>query len=153
MTQNGSCQCGAVTYRIAQEDLPQTYACHCLDCQSWSGGAFSLNALLPADSLTVEGPLARYAHETPSGSHSVQQVCATCHTRIFNTNEAVPGMVILRAGTLANSQSLEPAAHIWTRRKQSWVNLPSDVPAFEETPTPTAFASALALRSKRAVEQ
>src|SRR5690606_22021433 len=55
MTQNGSCRCGAVTYRIAQEDLPQTYACHCLDCQSWSGGAFSLNALLLADSLTVEG--------------------------------------------------------------------------------------------------
>jgi len=51
----GGCRCGAVRYRLASTQLPRAYACHCLDCQTWSGSAFSLNALLPEDGFSVSG--------------------------------------------------------------------------------------------------
>ena len=38
----GGCRCGRVRYRVALPKLPNVYACHCRDCQTWSGSAFSL---------------------------------------------------------------------------------------------------------------
>lgn len=48
----GGCRCGAVRYKLALDALPRTYACHCRDCQTWSGSAFSQQTFLPAASLT-----------------------------------------------------------------------------------------------------
>ena len=47
MTVRGGCRCGAVRYTLALDDLPLTYACHCTDCQTWSGSAFSQQVLVP----------------------------------------------------------------------------------------------------------
>lgn len=43
----GGCRCGAVRYVLALDTLPRTYACHCRDCQTWSGSAFSQQTFLP----------------------------------------------------------------------------------------------------------
>ena len=74
---------------------------------------------------------------------SRQRVCATCHTRIYNTNSARPGLAVVRAGTLDDSDKLEVVAHIWTKRKQAWVIIPPGVPCWDETPPPAEFMAAL----------
>ena len=43
----GGCRCGAVRYTLAVDALPKAYACHCHQCQKWTGSAFSLQALVP----------------------------------------------------------------------------------------------------------
>ena len=139
----GGCRCGALRYRLAPGLRPTVYACHCLDCQTWSGSAFTENAWLPREAISLDGPAATYTHDTPRGFVSEQVVCAVCHARICNASTAVPGLVVLRAGTLDASDRLEPVAHIWVRRKQPWLILPDGVPAWDETPPPEAFRAVL----------
>lgn len=144
MELSGRCRCGAVQYTVAMTALPATYACHCGYCQTWSGSAFALHALLPASLVTIRGETSEYAYAGEGGAMSRHWSCPTCATRIANENDAVPGMVILRAGTLDRSSELTPVAHIWTSRKQPWVQIAPDVAAFETSPTPEAFGAALA---------
>jgi hypothetical protein len=56
-TVEGSCGYGAVRYALAVDRLPPTYACHCRDCQTWTGSAFNQVTLLPEALLTVSGPI------------------------------------------------------------------------------------------------
>ena len=128
----GGCRCGAVRYRLALDELPRTYACHCRDCQTWSGSAFSQQTFLPEAALSVDGPLVVYELTSPSGRISTQRICGVCHTRIINANSARPGVVVVRAGTLDRSDELDVVAHIWAKRKQPWLNLPAGVPTWPE---------------------
>ena len=93
----GGCRCGAVRYMLVLDALPRTYACHCRDCQAWSGSAFSQQTFLPEAALRVTGPVVIYEMTSPSGRISTQRMCGVCHTRIYNANSARPGVVIVRA--------------------------------------------------------
>lgn len=145
MTLTGKCFCAAVSYTLHTEVLPAVYACHCRDCQTRSGSAFALNALLPADAITITGPLQTCSHDA-NGQRNEQVLCSLCLTRIYNTNTAAPGMCVLRAGTLDDSPSLQPAAHIWLKHKQPWLTLADNIAGWQESPTPEQFAQALAAR-------
>ncbi|MGB3123921.1 MAG: GFA family protein [Pseudomonas sp.] len=138
----GQCRCAAVTYQLDVDALPAIYACHCAHCQTWSGSAFALHALLPAQALQVVGPVTHYAYDV-DGQRAEHQLCERCHTRISNTTTAAPGLRVLRVGTLDDSPALQPVAHIWVTRKQPWLSLPDDVPSWPYSPTPEAFAQAL----------
>ena len=142
----GGCRCGAVRYTLALDALPRTYACHCRDCQTWSGSAFSQQSFLSESSLRVTGPLAVYELTTPSGRTSFQRMCAVCHTRVYNSNSARPGIVVVRAGTLDRSDELDIAAHIWVKRKQPWLKLPENVSAWSESAPVAELLQALAPR-------
>jgi len=138
----GECRCGAVTYHSTTPLQSAVYACHCQHCQAWSGSSFALHALLPEDAFTLNGPMVEYQYEQ-MGQQSRHYLCAACHTRIYNTTSAAPGLWVLRAGTLHERAALQPVAHIWVRHKQPWLALPAGIPAWEESPTAEAFAAAL----------
>ncbi|MET0239455.1 MAG: GFA family protein [Sphingobium sp.] len=142
MSLTGGCRCGEVRYAIELEGLPTSYACHCRDCQTWSGSAFALHSLLPENLLTLSGDPVDFQLRADETMASIHIGCPVCMTRIANRNAAVPGMIIVRAGTLDRSDEIVPAAHIWTRRKQPWVNI-GNSPDFAETPSHEQFAKAL----------
>jgi hypothetical protein len=143
-TIEGGCRCGQIRYRAPADKLPLTYACHCRDCQTWSGSAFSLQFILPENLLEVTGEPQLYERTSPeSGRTSYQRGCPTCMTRIFNTNSARPGLAVVRAGTLDRSDELNVVAHIWTKRKIKGVVISDDVPNWPENAPPADFAAAL----------
>ena len=142
----GGCRCGAVRYKLALDTLPLTYACHCLDCQTWSGSAFSQQTFVPEAALAVTGAVAVYEFTTPSGNTSTQRMCGVCHARIYNSNSARPNVVVVRAGTLDRSDELRVVAHIWVKRKQHWLTLPEGVPTWPESAPSTELLQALAQR-------
>ncbi|MEG3150457.1 GFA family protein [Sphingomonas sp. ZT3P38] len=123
--------------------LPPVYCCHCRDCQTWSGSAFTEQAVVREDAIEATGPIVDYRFTSPSGSQSFQRLCGSCHTRLWNTNSARPGIAVVRAGTLDASDDIEPRAHIWVKRKQPWVALDDAIPAFEESAPPAEFAAIL----------
>jgi hypothetical protein len=125
------------------EQLPPVYCCHCRDCQTWSGSAFTEQAVVREDAIEATGPIVDYRFTSPSGSQSFQRLCGTCHTRLWNTNSARPGIAVVRAGTLDASDHIVPRAHIWVKRKQPWVVLGDVVPTFEESAPPAEFAAIL----------
>jgi hypothetical protein len=140
----GGCRCGAIRYRVTADRLPKVYACHCRDCQTWSGSAFSLQFVLAEDQLEVTGDVALYERTSPeSGRTSYQRGCPVCFTRIFNTNSARPGLAVVRAGTLDRSDELKVVAHIWTKRKMEGIVIPPGVPNWPESAPPAEFIAAL----------
>src|SRR5580698_7560159 len=140
----GGCRCGRIRYAIRLDRLPNVYACHCRDCQTWTGSAFSLQFPLPEDQLEVFGGPALFELTSADGARvSRQRACPTCFTRIYNTNSARPGMVGVRAGTLDRSDELTIVAHIWTKRKMAGIVIPDGMPAWDEGAPPADFAAAV----------
>ena len=140
----GGCRCGRVRYRAKPDGLPRVYACHCRDCQTWSGSAFSVQFILPEDQLEVTGDPALFELTVPDGSRtSRQRACPVCFTRIYNTNTRRPGVAVVRGGTLDRSDELRIVAHIWASRKLEGIDIPPGVPAWDEGAPPADFAAAL----------
>ena len=142
MTATGACRCGACRIEIAVDALPPVYACHCHICQRWSGSAFSLQAIVPEATLTIGGPVVVYEIVTDDRTSS-QRVCSVCHSRLYNTNTRRPGVAVVRAGTLDQSEELACVAHIFTAYKLAWVTIPEDVPSWPEAAAPAEFIAAL----------
>ena len=140
----GGCRCGAVRYRVNAETMPPVYCCHCLVCQTWSGSAFTEQAVVAEPQIEViAGEVETYLNITESGAVSTQRLCGTCHARLWNTNSSRPGLAVIRAGTLDASPALVPRAHIWTKRKQPWIVIDPDVPQWSEGAPAADFAAAL----------
>jgi len=140
----GGCRCGRVRYRAALAGLPRVYACHCRDCQTWTGSAFSVQFILPEDQLEVAGEPALFELTSPGGERtSRQRACPVCFTRVYNTNTRRPGTAVVRAGTLDRSDELTIVVHIWTKRKMDGITIPAGVPAWEEGPPAADFVAAL----------
>lgn len=132
----GGCRCGAVRYTVRIAGPPKIYCCHCRHCQTWSGSAFTEQALVPLAAIGAEGGVSEFALTREDGSVSTQFICTACHTRLWNVSSRWPALAALRAGTLDTAEILAPRLHIWTRRKQPWIGLDPDVPAFEENAPP-----------------
>jgi len=147
ITVEGGCRCGRVRYRAEVPALPNVYACHCRDCQTWSGSAFSLQFIVAEDQLEVTGEPALYELTAPDRSRtSRQRACPVCFTRVYNTNTRRPGLAVVRAGSLDRSDELTIVAHIWTRRKLAGIDIPDGVPTWPEGAPPADFMAALSAR-------
>jgi hypothetical protein len=120
---SGGCLCGAVRYESSAEPLGSAI-CHCTDCQHVSGSAFSVNVVVPASSVTFKGESpASYAYKGGSGKALSRKFCPKCGSSIASEAEALPGVLIIKAGTLDDSSWLKPNTHIWTSSAQSWVRI------------------------------
>lgn len=143
-TIEGGCRCGAVRYRLTTDAMPPVYCCHCQVCQTWSGSAFTEQALISDAQIEITaGEIEIYDNITATGATSRQRLCGTCHTRLWNTNSARPGLTVVRAGTLDASEALVPCAHIWVKRKQPWVVIDPAIPSWPENAPPAEFMAAL----------
>ena len=61
--------------------------------------------------------------------------CADCGVALWFSSPGYEGIVALKPGTLDDTSSLRPIAHMWVRSAQPWVSIPGDMPAFQEQPT------------------
>ncbi|MBX7481038.1 GFA family protein [Qipengyuania qiaonensis] len=131
---SGGCLCGAVRYTLREGFRLNPYACHCTDCQSRTGTAFSEHMLFALADLDLTGEMDVGEYDQPSGAHSRIFGCAQCKSRIYAVNDRREGMASLRCGTLDESASIVPAAHLWVTSKQPWIGLPANAKAMDEQP-------------------
>jgi hypothetical protein len=52
MRKQGSCFCGAARYEIDRAPM-FVHCCHCTDCQTQTGSAFAINALIEASAVKL----------------------------------------------------------------------------------------------------
>ncbi len=128
----GSCQCGAVTYRA--KSAARGYACHCLDCQKQSSSAFGISIPMDATDLSVEGDIACFTKTADSGAQTDCYFCPRCGSRIYHEGKGRLGKVTIKGGTLDDTSAIELTGHVWTSRKQAWLDLDPDLPAWETQP-------------------
>lgn len=130
----GGCLCGKVRYVLAPGFRIGPYACHCVDCQTRTGSAFSEHLMILLTDLEASGAEEVGRSRNPGGAEVTLFGCATCGTRLWVENEQRPGMASLRCGTLDRSGEVQPRAHLWTRSKQTWISIPDAVPQLETQP-------------------
>ncbi|MBV9840027.1 MAG: GFA family protein [Sphingomonadaceae bacterium] len=133
MTIAGGCQCGAVRYSLQGGPYP-VYACHCRECQKQSASAFALSMPVPVQAFAIEGTLDEYCRPASGGRSTDGFFCPACGTRLFHRSSASGAFVTVKAGTLDDASNIQVRAHLWVSRKQPWVTLDPEVPAFDTQP-------------------
>lgn len=137
MHYDGRCSCGAIRYRMKREPLIVN-ACHCLDCQRITGGAFVINAIIEASNLELlSGEPASFDLREYSGKEHLVYFCAACGTYVWSAYaKRSKSLRMVRVGTLEDPTALSPAAHVFTKSKQPWLQLPPGVPVFDQSYDP-----------------
>jgi hypothetical protein len=127
----GSCLCGAIRYTVTAQ-VNELRACHCTHCQKSSGGAGSVNAVVPSEGFKLtHGKPKRFDAKADSGRTLYRFFCGDCGSPIYSQRETNPGMVTVRAGTLDNAGEMKIAADIWTKSARSWAHID---PASQQIP-------------------
>lgn len=128
----GRCACACVQYDLTAPPL-FVHACHCRDCQRHSGSAFVINAMVLSKDLKVmEGTVSPWPAPAAKGNQHFIHRCTLCQSAVWSSyGGKATAMVYLRACTLDEPEKLPPQAHIYTRSKHPWIELPKDVPAFK----------------------
>lgn len=130
----GGCQCGAVRYRLEAPPLG-VYACHCKDCQRFSGTTHTLSMVVRVeDAALTRGTLTGFDKAADSGRTVRMLGCAACGTKIWNEPLSSPHLLIMKPGTLDESGWARPVGNIWTDRALPWVSIDPSQPHFPRQP-------------------
>jgi hypothetical protein len=127
----GSCECGAVRYRVADSFL---YAanCHCSRCRAATGSAFKPFAGIERDKLEItEGAdgLLVVGEESANDTR-----CAACGSLLYSVVRD-GAYVHVALGSLVGAPRIRPTAHIFVGSKAPWFEITDDLPQFEEYAT------------------
>ena len=130
----GGCPCAAIRFAVSAMPF-LIFACHCKECQRWSGGAFSLSMPVKRVCFSLtRGEPKPWLHTGASGFESAYWFCGKCGGRIFAQRGDRPDIVTLRAGTLDDTSWVRPIAHINLRSAQAWERVPNNAECFEAMP-------------------
>jgi hypothetical protein len=118
----GGCLCGAVRYTL--DEVPAMVAiCHCRHCQRQSGSAFSVVGAIPEASYHQSGETRTYRDSADSGQPLDRHFCATCGSPIISVAGSLPGIVIVKAGTLDDPSAWVPSVEVYCDRALDWIAL------------------------------
>jgi hypothetical protein len=126
----GGCACGEVRYRLKSSPM-FVHCCHCTSCQTESGSAFAINALIEPDRIELlEGAPEPVVTPSESGKGQVIHRCQACRVALWSVYGGAGDRIrFVRVGTLDDPGRLPPDIHIYTRSKLPWIILPEGVPA------------------------
>ena len=127
----GSCMCGQISYDSNAEPV-MTAVCHCLDCQKQTGTSFSIVVGVPENELQVSGKPSIYSTTGDSGKTVNRHFCGDCGSPIYSQADMLPGVLLLKAGTLEDTSWLSPELEIWCDSRQNWLQLEGD---WDKTPS------------------
>lgn len=124
----GNCLCGKVSYTTTAKEPTMTAVCHCPDCQRQSGGAFSVNVLVPADTITFTGDTRKqYVVNGASGQKVTRNFCGDCGSPLTTQLAAFGDLSAIKAGTLTDSSWVVPTIQIWCDSAQDWGTLDDSI--------------------------
>ena len=135
----GRCLCGTITYEISAAPAA-AYVCHCRDCQTGTGSAFSVAVLVPDQAFRMTGGEARsvFGGVALSGRVKQRRVCPDCGTWVFGDPRPRGPRAALtravRAGTLDDVSWVRPVRHFFTRSAQPWFVIPEGMETYETQP-------------------
>ncbi len=129
---DGRCHCGYLTYE-AEIDPAETGLCHCSDCQTLTGSAFSVVVpALPNTFRLLSGEPSLYFKIAESGNRRRQAFCPRCGTRLYSAPAEAKGYFGLRVGTITQREQLTPTAQFWRRSARDWVDHIGELTVFDK---------------------
>jgi len=123
----GSCQCGTVTYDVADAFL---YAvnCHCSLCRRTTGAAFKPIAGIERAKLRVTGGADAIRIFGSDGWHDER--CGQCGSFLYAVVRD-GAYVHVAMGTLIDDPAIRPSAHIFVGSKAGWFTITDDLPQYD----------------------
>jgi len=132
MKVHGQCHCGSIRYE-AEVDPARVQACHCTDCQVFTGSPYRVSVGAPAEAFQLlSGTPKKYVKTAESGNKRIHAFCGECGSPIYSSAIVEnPPMYSLRVGCLDERDQLPPQKQIWCRSALEWGMDISDVPQVE----------------------
>lgn len=127
----GACYCRAVRYSVP-DAFRYALNCHCSNCRRTTGAAFKPFAGIEREKLTVtdgEENLLIFGDEKNHDAH-----CKRCGSLLYSVVRD-GAFVHVTLGTLVDTPSIRPGAHIFVGSKAAWFTITDDLPQFDEFPT------------------
>ena len=107
MSFKGHCLCGAVQFESVG---PAVFMgnCYCVDCRRESGSGHITAVAVPD------------VKPSDSGQSIRNTFCPTCATTLFTHPSGLPGLVLLRAGTLDDTAAVAPQVNMYVTCAPAW---------------------------------
>jgi len=130
----GRCYCGALRYE-AKGDALFRAQCHCRECQYVSGGSPSVVMGMPEAGFVYSQGSPKAFRRSDLDAPVSREFCPECGTHLLTRAPALPGVVLLKVGTLDDPSVFGgPQMAIFTGEKQSFHHVPEGIASFERTP-------------------
>lgn len=110
--------------------------CWCRVCQYLASGNATVNVVFPSDAITIDGAPRDYPSTADSGNRMHRRFCPECGTHLFSEAESRPHLIIVRNGTLDDTELLKPGATIWTDSAPEWAWIDATIPQYAGQPPP-----------------
>jgi hypothetical protein len=123
----GECFCRAVNYAVP-DAFEYAVNCHCSGCRRTTGSAFKPVAGIARDRFSVtrgEDNLLIHGGAINHDAH-----CRHCGSLLYSLVRD-GAFVHVAMGTLVDSPSIRPTAHIFVGSKAPWFSITDDLPQYE----------------------
>jgi hypothetical protein len=130
MNITGQCHCGAISF-TALIDPNKIIACHCADCQIFSGAPFRAVVPTPVKNVKMTGEPKHYIKVAESGNRRTQAFCGDCATHLYAAEPDTPKVLNIRLGCVNERAQLAPQAQIWGKSTMPWLKTLQSVPHHE----------------------
>ena len=130
----GGCYCGAIRYEI-DGDAKFKAECHCRECQYISGGGPNVIMGIPAAHFRyTKGEPATFTRDDIDNAVT-REFCGKCGTPIATRSPGMPGVVILKVGSLDNPAAFGmPQIATYMCDAQPFHAVPEGVAQFDKLP-------------------
>jgi len=135
MNVEGGCYCGAVRYKTEGEPLFRGQ-CHCRECQYISGGSPNIVMGMPESGFAYTKGSSKTFKRSDLDNPVGREFCPDCGTHLLTRASSVPGVVLLKVGTLDDPSIFgTPQMAIFLTDKQPFHTVPEGVATFERGPS------------------
>lgn len=114
--------------------------CHCLDCQRRTGSAFSVAVFYDRSQVEVSGRSRRYERPSASGCPVEFHFCEACGANVYWLPSRLPDLIGVAVGAFEDPAFAPPHQSVWGKDRHAWVQVPDDIPQFDENPPPRTTA-------------
>ena len=129
---SGKCHCCRISLTGSVE-LDMIMACHCTDCQTFSGAPFRAVVILKPGNIVIKGDVSQYTKVADSGNERVQGFCGNCGSQIY-ASAADKSVFSVRTGFLDQHNTLVPKKHIFGKSAAEWLSSVSESTWLREGP-------------------
>lgn len=124
----GKCLCGTISY-LVQDQFRYALNCHCSQCRRATGSAFKAFAGIERSKLEItcgKEDLLIFGEES---THDAR--CGRCGSLLYSVVRDGT-FVHITLGTLVDSPTTRPTAHIFVGSKAPWFTITDQLPQHEE---------------------
>jgi hypothetical protein len=127
---SGKCLCGTVHYEV-EDQFRYALNCHCSNCRRTTGAAFKPFAGIERGKLRIDRGAEHLLIFGEASGHDAH--CGKCGSLLYSLVRDGQ-FVHVTLGTLVDSPSIRPTAHIFVGSKAPWYTITDALPQHEELP-------------------